>query len=139
MIPVNYILIATQKDKAIELQDKLDDFAKIFNWDLLIEIWVEQGLVSVPIFIVQVVWFMVSAAMVAAVAEQKELDNLVNTLGENKLKMCKPCIEGICSDILQVTETEVKNTGDHNMIWIRGSPGVRKSALAASILTQLQD
>ena len=137
MIPVNYILVAIQKDKAIELQDKLDDFAKIFNWDLLIEIWVEQGLVSVPIFIVQVVWFMVSAAMVAAVAKQKELDDLVNTFGGNKLKMCKLCMEGICSDILQVTETEVKNTGGHNMIWIIGSPGIGKSALAASILTQL--
>ena len=55
MIPVNYILVAAQKDKAIELRDKLDDFAKIFDRDLLIEIRVEQGLVSVPIFIVQVV------------------------------------------------------------------------------------
>ena len=83
VIPVMYIyiLVATQKDKAIELRDKLDDFAKIFDRDLLIEIRVEQGLVSVPIFIVQVVWFMVSAAMVAAVAEQKELDDLVSTLG----------------------------------------------------------
>ena len=77
--------------------------------------------------------------MVAAVAEQKELDDLVSTLGGNKLKMCEPCMEGICSDILQAIETEVKNTGGHNMIWIRGSPGVGKSALAASISTRLQD
>ena len=139
MISVKYILIATQKDKAIELWDKLDDFTKIFDWDLLIEIWVEQGLVSVPIFIVQVVWFMVSAAMVATVAKQKELDNLVSTLGGNKLKMCKPCIEGTCSNILQVIETKVKNTGSHNMIWIRGSPDVGKSALAVSISTWLQN
>jgi len=48
-------------------------------------------------------------------------------------------MEGTCSDILQAIETEVKNPSGHNMIWIRGSPGVRKSALAASILTQLQD
>jgi len=48
-------------------------------------------------------------------------------------------MEGICSDILQVIETEVKNAGGYNMIWIRGSPGVGKSALAASISTQLQD
>jgi len=38
-----------------------------------------------------------------------------------------------------VIETEVKNTSGHNMIWIRESPGVGKSALVASILTQLQD
>ena len=35
MISVKYILIATQKDKAIELRDKLDDFTKIFDWDLI--------------------------------------------------------------------------------------------------------
>jgi len=78
---------------------------------------------------------MVSAAIVATVAKQKELDNLVSTLGGNKLKMCKPCMEGTYSDILQVIETEVKNTSSYNMIWIRRSPGVGKSALAASILT----
>ena len=48
-------------------------------------------------------------------------------------------MEGICSDILQAIETEVKNTSSHNMIWIRESPGIGKSALTASILTQLQD
>jgi len=78
---------------------------------------------------------MVSAAMVATVAKQKELDDLVSTHGRNKFKMCKLCMEGTCSDILQVIETKVKNTSGHNMIWIRRSPGVRKSALAASILT----
>jgi len=59
---------------------------------------------------------MISAAMVATVAEQKELDDFVSTLGGNKLKMCKPCMKGTCSDILQVIETEIKNTGSHNMI-----------------------
>jgi len=78
---------------------------------------------------------MVSAAIVATVAKQKELDNLVSTFGGNKLKMYKPCMEGTCSDILQVIETEVKNTGSYNMIWIRGSPDVGKSALVANILT----
>ena len=73
--------------------------------------------------------------MVATVAEQKELDDLVSTLGGNKLKMCKPYMKGTCSDILQVIETKVKNTGGHNMIWIRRSPDVGKSALVASILT----
>ena len=137
VISVKYILVATQKDKAIELQDKLDDFTKIFEWDLLIEIWVEQGLVSVPIFIVQVVWFMVSAAMVATVAKQKELNDSVSTHEVNKFKMCKPCMKGTCSNILQVIGTKVKNTSGHNMIWIRESPSVRKSALVASILTWL--
>ena len=78
---------------------------------------------------------MVSAAIVAIVTKQKELDDLVSTLRGNKLKMCKPCMEGTCSDILQVIETEVKNTGSHNMIWIRRSPDIGKSALVASILT----
>ena len=74
-----------------------------------------------------------------AAAEQKELDDLVSALGENKLKMRKPCMEGTRSDILQAIETEVKNAGGHNIIWIRGSPGVGKSALAASILNRLED
>jgi len=78
---------------------------------------------------------MVSAAMVAVVTKQKELDDLVSTLGRNKLKMHKPFMEGTYSDILQAIETEVKNTSTHNMIWIRESPSIGKSALAASILT----
>lgn len=53
MILVKYILIATQKDKVIELQKKLDAFVKRFDRDLLIEIWLEQGLVSMSILIVQ--------------------------------------------------------------------------------------
>ena len=48
--------------------------------------------------------------------------------------MCKLYMEGTCSNILQVIETKIKNTGGHNIIWIKGSPGVGKSALAASIL-----
>jgi len=56
VIPVKYILIAIQKDKEIELRDNLDAFADKFDRDLLlIEIFIKQGLVSVPIFIVQVV------------------------------------------------------------------------------------
>jgi len=43
------------------------------------------------------------------------------------------------NDILQVIESEVKSIDSHNMIWIRGSSGVGKSALAASILIRLQD
>jgi len=47
-------------------------------------------------------------------------------------------MEGTRLDILQQIETEIKNTDGHNVIWIRGSPGVGKSALAASITTQLR-
>ena len=41
--------------------------------------------------------------------------------------------------ILQRIEDEINKVGDHNIIWIRGSPGVGKSALAASISTRLRD
>ena len=64
---------------------------------------------------------------------------MVSALGVKKLKLRKSCMEGIHSDILQAIETKVKNTSGHTMIWIRGSPGVGKSALAASISTQSQD
>ena len=48
MVPVKYVVVISQKGKAIELRDKLDDFAKRFDRELLIEIFREQGLVSVP-------------------------------------------------------------------------------------------
>ena len=41
--------------------------------------------------------------------------------------------------ILQRIEDEINKVGDHNVVWIRGSPGVGKLALAASISTQLTD
>ena len=63
VIPVKYILVAIQKCKENELRDNLDAFADKFDRDLLIEIFVEQGLVSVHIFIVQVVLFMVLATI----------------------------------------------------------------------------
>ena len=66
--PVKYILVAAQKGKAIELRDKLDAFADKFDRDLLIEIRVGQGLASVPIFIVQVVWLVVPDAIANNVA-----------------------------------------------------------------------
>jgi len=40
--------------------------------------------------------------------------------------------------ILQEIEDEIKNIDGPNMIWIRGSPGVGKSALAASIASRLE-
>ena len=63
----------------------------------------------------------------------------MNALGVKKFKLRKSCTEGTHSDILRAIETKVKNTSSHNIIWIRGSHGVGKSALAVSILTQLQD
>ena len=63
VVPVKYILVAVQKWKENELWDNLDAFADKFDQDLLIEIFVEQGLVSVPIFIVQVVLFIVLATI----------------------------------------------------------------------------
>jgi len=47
-------------------------------------------------------------------------------------------MEGTRRDILQQIETGIKRTDGHNVIWIKGSPGVGKSALAASITSQLQ-
>ena len=63
MVLAKYILVAAQKDKAIELREKLDDFAERFRTDVLLDLRVEQGLVSVAIFIVQVVWFVVPVAI----------------------------------------------------------------------------
>jgi len=63
-----HILVAAQKDKAIELRERLDVFAKNFDRALLIEIRLEQGLVSIPILIVPLVWSMMAAAMADSVA-----------------------------------------------------------------------
>ena len=48
-------------------------------------------------------------------------------------------MEGTRTAILEEIEQEVNKVDGHNVIWIRGSPGVGKSALAASISTRLQD
>jgi len=61
-VPVKYILFAAQKDKAIELWDKLDDYTDKFMVDLAIEIRVKQGLMCL-ILIVQLVWLMVADPM----------------------------------------------------------------------------
>jgi len=73
------------------------------------------------------------------VGEQKELDDLVHALGENRPPLRKPCMEGTRTTILQEIEDEIKNINAPNVIWIRGSPGVGKSALAASIANRLED
>ena len=73
------------------------------------------------------------------ILEKKDLDDLVSALGGNRLSLRDPCMEGTRLGILQQIETEIKRTDGHNVIWIRGSPGVGKSALAASITSRLQD
>ena len=55
VIPGSKFLVAIQNGKEIESRDNLDAFADKFDKYLYIEIFVEQGLVFVPIFIVQVV------------------------------------------------------------------------------------
>jgi len=44
----------------------------------------------------------------------------------------KPCMEGTRTAVLQEIENETKNVNGPDLIWIRGSPGVGKSALAAN-------
>jgi len=78
------------------------------------------------------------AKNVETAAEKKELDDLVSTLGGNRLPPRKPCMEGTRISILQNIENDIKNVDDQSVIWIRGSPGARKSALAASIAARLQ-
>ena len=70
---------------------------------------------------------------------KKELDDLVSALGENRLPLRKPCMQGTRIAILQKIENDIKNVDDHSVIWIRGSPGVGKSALAASMAAWLRE
>jgi len=114
LAPVKYIFVDSQKEKAIGLRDKLDAFKDKFDRDLIIEIHIAQN-------------------------EKKELDDLMRTLGENRLPLHKPCMEGTRTTILQEIENEIKNVDGPNVIWIRGPPGVGKSALAASIAIRLED
>jgi len=72
-------------------------------------------------------------------ADKKELEDLVHALGENRLPLRRSCMEGTRTTILQETEDKIKNVNAPNVIWIRGSPGVGKSALAASIASRLKD
>ena len=73
------------------------------------------------------------------VPDDKELNNLVQAIGDHRLPLRKPCMEGTRVAILQDIENEIKNVYGPNVIWIRGFPGVGKSALAASIANWLVD
>ena len=75
---------------------------------------------------------------VKVVAEQKGLDDLAWALGENRLALRKPCMEGTRIVILQEIENGIQSVDGRNVVWIRGSPGVGKSALAASIVARLR-
>lgn len=66
--------------------------------------------------------------------EKKELDNLVSILEESILNLSNT--HGI---ILKKIETEINSVDSNNIIWIRESSGIGKSALVASILIQLQN
>jgi len=48
-------------------------------------------------------------------------------------------MEGTRNTIIQEIENCIQNIYGHNIIWIRGSPGVGKSALAASISSRLEE
>jgi len=74
-----------------------------------------------------------ASANMKVVVEQKELNDLVRALGTNRLPLRIPCMEGTRTTILQEIKNEINNVDGPNVIWIRGSPGVGKSALAASI------
>ena len=73
------------------------------------------------------------------VSTKKELDNLVHSLGEKRLLLRAPCMKGTRTAILQEIENKINNVDGPNVIWIMGSPGVGKSALAASIANRLVD
>lgn len=71
--------------------------------------------------------------------EKKELDNLVSILEESILNLHDSYISNTHGTILKKIETEVNSVDSNNVIWIRGSSGIGKSALVASILIQLQN
>jgi len=48
LVAAKHLLVAPHKDKAIELQKKLDAFAINFDRDLLIEVRAQQGIIFVP-------------------------------------------------------------------------------------------
>ena len=78
------------------------------------------------------------AKNVETAADKKKLDDLVSALGGNRLPPRKPCMEGTRIAILQNIRNDIENVNGHSVIWIRGSPGAGKSALAASIAAQLR-
>jgi len=114
LVLVDYIFVDSQKEKATGLKNKIDAFKDKFDRHLAIETY-------------------------RAETERKELDDLRRTLGDNRLPLRNRCMAGTRIDILQKIENDIKNDNDNSVIWIRGSPGVGKSALAASIAARLRE
>jgi len=73
LVPVKYIFVDSQKEKAVDLQDKLDTFKDKFDRDLLMEVHIVQ----------------------TKATDKKELEDLMCTLGVNRLPLHKPCMEGV--------------------------------------------
>ncbi|KAL9708740.1 hypothetical protein Ac2012v2_008121 [Leucoagaricus gongylophorus] len=109
-----HVFVDSQKEGAIELQAKLKN---TFDTDLNIEMRIAQAK--------------------AKAADEKKLDDLLHSAAKPSLR--NPCVAGTRSDILARIESELKRVDGSNVIWIRGSPGVGKSALAASIAIRLQE
>jgi len=55
LVAAKHILVVPHKDEAIELQKKVDGFRERFMVDLMVEVRIGQGLVSVTILIVSVI------------------------------------------------------------------------------------
>jgi len=70
-------------------------------------------------------------------ADEKKLEDLVHDLRGDRLSLRDPCMKGIRNEILREIESRAKSAGGHNVVWIRGAPGVGK--LAASIAIRLQE
>ena len=116
LAPVKHMSVKSQNERAIELRERLYAFKDRLRKDLIIEMRVVQ----------------------AKAADKKKLDDLVYPLAENRPSPRDPCMEGTRNDILDKIESELKRIDGPNVIWIRGSPGVGKSTLAASVSIRLQ-
>jgi len=55
LVAANPVLVVPHKNEAIELRKKVDGFRERFTVDLMIEVRIGQGMVSVPIFIVSII------------------------------------------------------------------------------------
>jgi len=53
------------------------------------------------------------AKNVETTANKKELEDLVSALGENRLPLRKPCMQGTRTAILQEIENDIKNVNGH--------------------------
>ena len=58
LIAAKHILVPYETE-AIELRKKVDGFRERFTVDLMLKVQIGQGLVSVPILIMSIIWFMV--------------------------------------------------------------------------------